>query len=131
MNDPFIEEKIQAMVQGSKAFEDGLPRKSPHEYKSGLEYVHRAWLDGWDRGKFDMNNGLVHVAGRLIERVQRCIICGEILTDLRNACYAIMPGEPHPVDAGWPEGYVTVVKSNGRTDYSAGETKRVPHCSPL
>lgn len=131
MNDPFIEEKIQAMVQGSKAFEEGLLRKSPFEHQSGLEYAHRAWLDGWDRREFDMKNGVVHVAGALIERVQRCIICGVILTDLRNAAYCVIPGEPPPVDAGWPEGYVTVVKSGVRTDYSAGETKRVPHCSPL
>jgi hypothetical protein len=49
--DPFIDEKIKAMLEGSKAFKDELPRKSPYEHKSGLEYAHVAWLTGWDDGE--------------------------------------------------------------------------------
>ena len=129
--DPFRDEKLAAMLEGSKAFKDELPRRSPYEHKSGLEYAHVAWLTGWDDGEYEMKNGLVHIAGQMSGGLQHCVICGVILTDNRNACAIIVPGEPSPLDSGWAEGPVTVVKCGVRTDYSSGESKRVPHCTSL
>ena len=129
--DPFIDEKIKAMVEGNRAYQNERPRESPYAHKSGLEYANAAWLDGWDRGEYDSKHGIIHIAGAMTGGVQHCVVCGEILTDNRNAHYAIVSGEPAPTDRGWPQGPVLVVKSGMRTDYEVGEPKRVPYCKPL
>lgn len=116
--------------QGRDAYEAEQPRESPHIHKSGLEYAHVAWLKGWDQGEYDSKHGLVHVAGQMSGGVQHCVICGEILTDLRGAAYAVEPGQPAPVDTGWAPGPVTVVKDGPQTHYTAGAAKRVPVCKP-
>jgi hypothetical protein len=42
----------------------------------------------------------IHVAGPMIEFVQRCARCGEVLSDYRNAMYP--EGDPPP--RGWAAG---------------------------
>jgi hypothetical protein len=87
------------------------------------------WLKGWDAHDYEEKHGIVHVAGAMENGVQHCIVCGFILTDLRNA---MSPEGSGGGDLGWTQGSeVTVVTSGPQTSMSLGATKRVPHCKPI
>ena len=45
-----------------------------------------------------------HIAGELIQGVQRCVVCGFILSDYRNT----LTSTPHIPLKGWSEGAVYV-----------------------
>lgn len=48
---------------------------------------------------------LMHEPGPMVDRVQSCVRCGEIISDYRNAAVAVRPGHPEDaVIAGWAEG---------------------------
>lgn len=57
-----------------------------------------------------------HIAGKMIDGVQRCIICGHILIDYRNACII---GGGNGKLRGWDEGDV-FVNGNNSTKYLDG-----------
>jgi hypothetical protein len=65
---------------------------------------------------------MIHVAGKMIDWVQPCTRCGEVLSDYRNAMYP--EGTPPP--SGWEEGaHIEVLTGNPR--YS-GVTDAAPDC---
>lgn len=47
---------------------------------------------------------VVHIAGPMIEGVQKCSRCGVTLIDYRGAAVLVMPGESTPKLGGWQEG---------------------------
>jgi hypothetical protein len=65
--------------------------------------------------------GVVHLAGPMIDWMQRCHRCGAVLADFRNACWLEADGPP----GAWPEGHVTV---NGNMT-TAGAVDGAPLCS--
>ena len=65
---------------------------------------------------------MIHVAGPMIDWVQVCERCGEVLSDYRNSMYP--EGTPSP--SGWTEGaHIEVLTWNPR--YS-GVTDAEPDC---
>ncbi len=68
---------------------------------------------------------LMHDPGPMVDLVQRCNRCGEVLVDYRNASVAVRPG--HPEDAvvrGWAEGVPILRTLNGGYTelYEEGDT---------
>lgn len=54
-----------------------------------------------------------HIAGVLKDSVQRCIICGDVITDYRNTMVCQNPDGTVPALNGFPEGdvYLSIQKS--------------------
>jgi len=45
-----------------------------------------------------------HIAGEMVNGIQRCIICGEVICDYTNT---LTPSEQPPLK-GWPEGDIFI-----------------------
>lgn len=70
-----------------------------------------------------MKPGLVHVAGEYTDLIQRCVVCGEILVDNRNAMVPVGSSAPK----GFPRGPVTVIGNMA----GAYEDEDLPRCKPI
>jgi hypothetical protein len=54
---------------------------------------------------------MIHIAGRYLDGVQRCVRCGLILADYRNAAWPV--GQEPP--SGWTEGSHVVIEGHNPT----------------
>ncbi len=57
---------------------------------------------------------VVHIAGPMLEGVQRCVRCNAILIDYRNTAIAVAP-RGVPVLRGWADGAYVYQEGNGST----------------
>lgn len=68
-------------------------------------------------------NTVKHIAGEMIEGVQYCLICGQVLCDYRGA---VSP-EKGWVPQGWPDGFIYV---RGNMTSTSPLSEIVEDCSP-
>ena len=73
-----------------------------------------------------MSNYVIHLAGELIDLVQRCVRCGIVISDYRHAAWP--PGQDAPT--GFAPGPVTVSASGNPRVTLAGAQSGARSCRP-